>query len=64
MKILRVAVPKVVVKESLIILLLVNPTSTFFVGLPFGFIWRRALALVSNDYDDDDVFCSLFSDEK
>ena len=35
------------------ILPLVNPTSTFFVGLPFGFIWRRALALVGGDDHDD-----------
>ena len=31
----------------------VCPTSTFFVGLPFGFIWRRALALVDRDHDHD-----------
>ena len=36
------------------ILPLVNPTSTFFVGLPFGFMWRRALALVGGDDHDDD----------
>ena len=45
---------KVAIKESLMILPLVNPTSTFFVGLPFGFIWRRALALVGGDDHDDD----------
>ena len=33
-----------------------DPTSTFLVGLPFGFIWRRARALVGRDHADADDY--------